>query len=208
MFGTAFHMKVSARLTGWSRPLHAANKTFHCAAERERQPNTRARTRRDRVCQAEDADLQLSQGRRHLQQLRQVLCFHSTVGDGLIPLPREIARQKKKKNRSKSKRAASEQRTVLYSKQTGKMPDWDNLIVRCIANDLINKRMMGNQHGLGEEPPVWQPSGYGGGLGGGGNRLVCEHRGLHEAKAWSTSRWRQGSVFHWPTWAQLGYLSS
>lgn len=167
MFGTALHMKVSARLTGWSRPLHAANKTFHCAAERERRPSTRARTRRDRVCQAEDADLQLSQGRRHLQQLRQELCFHSTVGDGLIPPPREIARQKKKKNRSKSKRAASEQRTVLYSKQTGKMPDWDNLIVRCIANDLINKRMMGNQHGLGEEPPVWQPSGYGGGLGGG-----------------------------------------
>lgn len=34
------------------------------------------------------------------------------------------------------------------------MPDWDNLIVCCVANDLINKRMMGNQHGLGEEPPV------------------------------------------------------
>lgn len=34
------------------------------------------------------------------------------------------------------------------------MPDWDNLIVRCIANDLIKERMMGNQHGPGEELPV------------------------------------------------------
>lgn len=24
-----------------------------------------------------------------------------------------------------------------------KMPDWDNLIVRCVANDLIKGRMMG-----------------------------------------------------------------
>lgn len=52
-----------------------------------------------------------------------------------------------------------------YSKQKRKMPDWDNLIVRCIANDLIKERMMGNQHGLGKEPPVWQPSGYNGGWG-------------------------------------------
>lgn len=55
--------------------------------------------------------------------------------------------------------------STQYSKQIRKMPDWDNLIVRCIANDLINKRMMGNQHGLGEEQPVWQPSGYNGGWG-------------------------------------------
>lgn len=40
------------------------------------------------------------------------------------------------------------------SKHVKKMPDLDNLIVHCIANDLINRRMMGNQHGLGEEPPV------------------------------------------------------
>lgn len=52
--------------------------------------------------------------------------------------------------------------SALQSEQMRKMPDWDNLIVHCIANDLINKRMMGNQHGLGEEPPVWQPSGYNG----------------------------------------------
>lgn len=56
-------------------------------------------------------------------------------------------------------------RGTPYSKQMGKMPDWDHLIVRCIANDLINKRMMGNQHGVCEELPVWQPSGYTGGWG-------------------------------------------
>lgn len=41
--------------------------------------------------------------------------------------------------------------TVEYSKQTREMPDWDDLIVRCIANDLINERMMGNQHGPGRD---------------------------------------------------------
>lgn len=57
------------------------------------------------------------------------------------------------------------------------MPDWDNLIVRCIANDLIKERMMGNQHGPGEEPPVWQPSGYNGGDGAwqGGGGPVSQH---------------------------------
>lgn len=30
--------------------------------------------------------------------------------------------------------------STLYSKSARKMPDWDNLIVRCIANDLINKK--------------------------------------------------------------------
>lgn len=60
------------------------------------------------------------------------------------------------------------------SKHVKKMPDLDNLIVHCIANDLINRRMMGNQRGLGEEPPVQQPSGYkgvgGSGVAGGGGR--------------------------------------
>lgn len=98
---------------------------------------------------------------------------------------------------------SSYKQCILYCKQMREMPDWYNLIDRCVANDLINKRMMGNQHGLGEEPPAWQPSGYKGGWGwaGAGWGLVNQHQGPPDvrAQACSSSRWKQELLFHFHT---------
>lgn len=48
----------------------------------------------------------------------------------------------------------------------------DDLILCFMVNDLINKRMMGNQRDLGKETPMWQPSGWGCGLAHGGGDIM------------------------------------
>lgn len=67
--------------------------------------------------------------------------------------------------RHKKKREAAP--TSVNGWRSKQMPASDHLIVRCIANNLIDCRTTGNQHGLAEKQPVWQPSGYNRGCGGG-----------------------------------------
>lgn len=58
-----------------------------------------------------------------------------------------------------------------------KMPDWDNLIVRCVANNLIRERMMGKlARSRQRSVSVRQPSGCRAGGGGVGVKKVQSER--------------------------------